>query len=281
MPWAVAAAVIGAAATYDASQNAAKSQENAANSSNQTQQNVAEKNRIDQLNMYNTTRADQQRIYDTARADQAPYRQAGTDSLSQLAGLSGEGGYFNTDFKPDAFNFQADPGYAFRQAEGQTGLERSAAARGGLLSGATLKATDQYNQDYASNEYGRAFDRFRGTQNDAYNRFQTDRTNRFNRLSSLAGIGQTANNQVGAAGSNFANQTQAAGQNAANSIGASNINAGNNISANQLGIGNARSSGYIAQGNAISGGIGQLANQYQNYQYLNRLNQNQNIGIYV
>ena len=236
MPW-VAAAITGVATLAGAyiqsesAKDAAKSQENAAKDANKTQLSISEQNRIAQLHQYDTARADQQRIYDTARADQAPYRQAGTDSLSQLAGLSGEGGYFNTDFKPDAFNFQADPGYAFRQAEGQTGLERSAAARGGLLSGATLKATDQYNQDYASNEYGRAFDRFRANQSDAYNRFQTDRTSRFNRLSSLAGIGQTANNQVSAAGANFANQTQAAGQNAANSIGASNINAGNNISA--------------------------------------------------
>ena len=37
-------------------------------------------------------------------------------------------------------DFEADPGYAFRREEGMRGVEGGAAARGGLLSGAALKA---------------------------------------------------------------------------------------------------------------------------------------------
>ena len=47
-------------------------------------------------------------------------------------------------------DFTRDPGYQFRQQEGQRGVENSAAARGGILSGGALKAISRYNQDFAS-----------------------------------------------------------------------------------------------------------------------------------
>jgi hypothetical protein len=147
----------------------------------------------------------QYKMYQQQRSDYEPWRQTGIGALSDLA---------NPDFKRDftMSDFQQDPGYAFRMAEGQKALERSAAARGGLQGGGTLKALAKYGQDFASNEYG-----------NAYNRFNADRDRRFNRLSSLAGLGQTATGQLGQAGQNYANQ---AGQNlmgAANAMGASRI----------------------------------------------------------
>lgn len=62
-------------------------------------------------------------------------------------------------FSFGANDFQADPGYAFRLSEGQRGLDRQAAARGGLISGSALKAASRYGQDMASQEYGNAFNR--------------------------------------------------------------------------------------------------------------------------
>jgi hypothetical protein len=56
--------------------------------------------------------------------------------------------------------FQADPGYNFRMAEGIKALERSAAARGLLQSGGTLKGIQQYGQNLASSEYENAFSRY-------------------------------------------------------------------------------------------------------------------------
>lgn len=133
-------------------------------------------------------------------------------------------------------DFQADPGYDFRLAEGMRGIENSAAARGGLLSGAALKAAGQYNQNFASNEY-----------QNAYNRFNTNQSNQFNRLASLAGVGQTATNA-----------TQQAGQNYANQAGSNLITAGN-AAAN----GAQRASGYLGQG--IGFATNQLANVWGNY----------------
>lgn len=140
-------------------------------------------------------------------------------------------------------DFVKDPGYQFRLDEGMKGLTNSAAARGGLLSGAALKASSNYNQDYASNEFGNAF-----------NRFNTNQTNQFNRLSSIAGVGQVAANQNG-------QNAMAVGQ-----------TVGNNL----MGAGNARASGYVGQSNAINGAIGQGWNMYQGHQMMGMLKKPQN-----
>lgn len=76
-----------------------------------------------------------------------------------------------------------DPGYQFRQSEGAKGVERSAAARGGLFSGRAAKDLTRFNQGLASSEFGSAW----------------------NRLAGLAGIGQTATNNDMAQSTNFAN----------------------------------------------------------------------------
>lgn len=136
-------------------------------------------------------------------------------------------GDLNRDFT--LADFTKDPGYQFRLDEGRKALEASAAARGMLLSGATLKELDRYNQDFASGEYS-----------NAYNRFNADRTTRFNRLASLAGVGQTSLQQTGQQGQQTAN----------------------NIAENQLAAGNARAAGAIGQGNAINNGLQTLGNWY-------------------
>lgn len=50
--------------------------------------------------------------------------------------------------------FQASPGYQFRLGEGIKALDRSAAAKGMLLSGAQQRAVTDYGQNTASNEFG-------------------------------------------------------------------------------------------------------------------------------
>jgi hypothetical protein len=102
------------------------------------------------------------------------------------------------------------------------GLERSAAARGGLLSGATLKGIQRFGQDLGSQEYQNAF-----------NRYQTERQARLNPLQSLAGVGQTTSQQLGAAG------TQMAG------------NVGNLMTSGAA----ARASGYVGGANALTGAL--------------------------
>jgi hypothetical protein len=176
---------------------------------------------------------------------QEPFRQAGLkgqNRLLELLGLGedktapGYGKYATAEFGMDKFT--ADPGYAFRMSEGMKALERSAAARGGLLSGATLRGTQRYGQDLASQEYQNAF-----------NRYQAERVGTLNPYQALAGTAQTsANVLTGAAGT-----------------------LGGQLGSNIIGAGNAQAAGQIGQANAIVGGLGQGINFYQNQQLLNRL----------
>lgn len=133
---------------------------------------------------------------------QEPWRKAGMNALAKLEPLATEYTPFGMD------QFQQDPGYAFRMSEGMKGLERSAAARGGLLSGATLKGIQRYGQDLGSQEYMNAF-----------NRYQTERNARLAPLQSLAGVGQTSANTLGQAGTQFANTMGNIGMNQANVAG--------------------------------------------------------------
>ena len=95
----------------------------------------------------------QRQVYEESVARQQPFLQTGTEFFNRLAALQRGG--------PEApMNFlQMDPGYGFRLGEGLKALERSAAARGGLMSGATGKALTRYGQDLASQEYGNAYNR--------------------------------------------------------------------------------------------------------------------------
>lgn len=196
------AAVLGAGATVYASSQSSKAASRAAQQANDTQQYM----------------------YDQTRADQAPYRTVGYGALNKLAdmygvprevstpstgapaspatGLGAWPGIINaahggasssgaaptsTSMTPGYSGFQASPGYQFRMDQGLKAIERSAAARGGLRSGATMKSLNDYAQGTASSEF----------------------ENYANRLAALAGVGQSATNSTSAAGQNMANNVSA------------------------------------------------------------------------
>ncbi len=63
-------------------------------------------------------------------------------------------------FKTPTFaEAQQDPGYQFRLDAGRQALERSAAARGLLRTGGTLKDIAEYGQKYGAQEYADVFNR--------------------------------------------------------------------------------------------------------------------------
>lgn len=145
--------------------------------------------------------AEQRRQYDLNRTDQAPYLAAGTGAVNRLGAGVAAGGEFGAatpfDFRYDQ---NADPGTAFRLSEGVKALDRSAASRGGLLSGATLRGVQRYGQDLGSQEYNNAFNRYVT----GFNANTGERNQLYNRLAGVAGTGQTAANQIGAQGANMA-----------------------------------------------------------------------------
>lgn len=118
----------------------------------------------------------------------------------------------------DFYNY-ADPGYAFRLQQGTQGVQNSAAAGSGALSGAALKDLLTFNQDYASTEYGNAF-----------NRYQTQQGNIFSRLSDIAHLGQNAAAGVGAQGTALAGNAGQQAYNAGSAAGAGTVGAGNALS---------------------------------------------------
>lgn len=58
---------------------------------------------------------------------------------------------------PTLSDLQASPGYQARELMGEQGVQRNASAQGDVLSGGTLKALENYRQDYASNEYSNLY----------------------------------------------------------------------------------------------------------------------------
>ena len=109
----------------------------------------------------------QERMFNKQLELQEPFRQSGINALNKIE--SGD------------IMGAMDPSYKFRLGEGMKALERSAAARGGLISGGALKAAQRYGQEFASNEFGNAY----------------------NRLASRAGFGQTASTNMGGAAGQF------------------------------------------------------------------------------
>lgn len=86
---------------------------------------------------------------------QEPFRQVGVNALAQYPTAAAPS---YTPFGME--QFKTDPGYNFRMSEGLKALERSAAARGILSSGQTLKDITRFGQDTASQEYQNAFSRY-------------------------------------------------------------------------------------------------------------------------
>jgi hypothetical protein len=275
----IATAIVGSAVIGTiASNKASSAQARAAGEATQAQRDIA-----------NEQVALQREQYLKQLELNEPFRQAGLTGQNMLLAQLQGGPYASAKFGGvegydpasamrnfGAGDFQADPGYAFRLSEGMKGMNATAAARGGLLSGNALRAGQEYGQQMGSQEYQNAFNRYQANRaaqaqeyGNAFNRFQTERTNTLAPLQSLAGVGQSASQQAQQASQNYA--TGASG--ALGNFGAAQ---GSNI----IGAGNARASGYVGGANALSSGLGQGINFYQNQQYLNNLNLARNPNAY-
>lgn len=116
--------------------------------------------------------AEERRQFDITQANMAPWLEAGKTGLNRLSDLVGG----------DMSGFYTDPGYQFAQEEGQKAIERSAAARGGLKSGGTLKDLTRFGQGLANQQY----------------------SDYWNRLAGLSNVGQTTGTTLGGLGANMA-----------------------------------------------------------------------------
>ena len=214
----VGSAVIGSKAVG----KAAEVQADAAKSAMQLQKEAADE-----------SLAFQREVWEADQANQAPFIKAGQKAIGELSGMPA--------FQGPGADFTKDPGYEFRVAEGMKALERSAASRGGLLSGGTAKAIERYGQDFASNEYA-----------NVYNRALGEYLARVNQLSSIAGTGQVSAQNLGLTG-------MGTGRNVSNI----NMTAAGNIGNFGQAAAQARASGYLDSASiwqkALTGGVGDLS----------------------
>jgi hypothetical protein len=185
-----------------------------------------------------------------------PYAQAGSAASGTLQNGLAAGGDFNK--APTMADLQIDPGYQFRLDQGQQTMERSAAARGGAVSGSALKDLTNYSQGAASQEYQNAF-----------NRFETSTQNRFSNLNTVAGRGQQAAGEQGANliggaqyGGNITTDAYKTNLGANEFAGSQTYDAAKQTAANTIG-GADRAAEYLTQGaNARAGGIVNSANAW-------------------
>ena len=178
-----------------------------------------------------------------AKVGYEPYTEAGKTALSDI---TGQMPYFQQQFTNRDLNATLAPGYEFRLGQGQRANMMASNLTGGAVSGNAQRALQDYTQNFASGEYGTAF-----------NQFQTQRTNIYNQLSDIAKMGLTAQ------------------QGSANAI----LGTGTNIASITSGLGNAQAASQIAQGNILGNaaqGVGNAAAYYA----MNQQNPNyQNMGI--
>lgn len=192
-----------------------------------------------------------------------------------------------------ADTFQADPGYQFRQQEGEAALQRAAAAGGNLNSGRAAKDLASYNSGLASQEFGNAYQRNLSDYQTGFNsnlqNFQTaydanlnDYQTGFNSNLQNFNTAYNANLQDYQTGYNTYNNDYTTGFNAFNQnqdntynrlmglvgvgtgvnsqLANGNLATGNQLASNAIQQGNAQAAGQVAAGNAQSNGFNGLLN---------------------
>jgi hypothetical protein len=137
-----------------------------------------------QANAMDAYLAQMRRSKEAAIGYQRPYEEAGRSGLNLLQQ------YLTGDPAAVQSRLEQSPGYQFRLNQGQNSIQNLLASKGGLKSGAAMKALEEYAQGTASQEFG----------------------NQVGYAQGLAGIGQNAattmsNVEIGA-GSNMANAYQ-------------------------------------------------------------------------
>lgn len=195
----VAAVVAAAAVTAYAANRQAKAAQGAANT---------------QADATRDANAMQDRQYWQTREDNMPALDARNWALGEL----------KSRLQNPNLDVANEPGYQFGLDQGLKAVRNSSASRGGLYSGATLKALDRYGTDYATTKYDAAYNRM------------------MNPLQSLAGLSQSGANSIAAAGQNYANQ----------------------VGNNQTSLGNALAANTLAQGNIWGTAVNQLGSTLKN-----------------
>lgn len=203
-----------------------------------------------------------------------PYQQVGTEALYTLKDLLQPSGYLAQaapQFQFDVQKVAEDPGYQFAMQEGTKALERSAAAKGTLLSGATAKALERYGTDYATTKTGEVYNRNLSQYQTNFDVEQANRQNLYNRLAAMAGIGQQASGGLMSAGANMAGNIGSNQLSTAGNIANIGMSGAQNASDYLTSAAAARASGYASGGSIWGQAFGQLGQLPMQYLTLSKL----------
>lgn len=275
---ATVAAVAAAAASAAGAGIAASGQKDAANTAANAQQAASAR----ALEAQKAGAASAQQALETgrnqARSDLAPYNQTGLsanqllqEQLQYLNGQYGLAQYLNdpgyTPMVNSLEELQATPGYQFQLEQGQQSVNNSAAAKGSLLSGATMKEMNRFGQGLASTSFQQAWDRAQTAYQNAFARDNTQKQRIASTLSGIAGQGQNAATAMGNDSMNAATGISNIYGNLGRDTAAINQQQGQ-IAANQAtNVANANTKGLSNINSAVQGGLSNyLLGSYLNNQ---------------
>lgn len=197
----------------------------------------------------------QRYMYDQMRSDLNLYRFAGNNALDQYMqnlGTPAEGTeMFNTykNYVNSGFKGVEDPSVQYVQDQASNAVQKSAAAKGGLLSGGAEKALQKNAANIASTYWQNAFNNYLNQGNAYKNLYNTYETSHNNYLQQLLSAAQM-------------------GQNSATATGSAGLTAGNALANNALLSAVSNANNAVSQGNAASNvasstgsGIGSILSQ--------------------
>jgi hypothetical protein len=207
----------------------------------------------------------QQQIFGQQQQNIEPFLAGGQQNLSTLMsqfqnGTFGAGslppvptapGPFTTTFTPPTLaQAEQAPGYQFQAQQGEKGVLEAAAAGGGAISGGTLNAAGQYQQNLAQTDYNNVFNQALSTYGTALQGYQAN----------LAGYGQQLagyQTQAGAQQQAFGQELApiTLGENAASSLNNTSTQAAQNLTQLLTSLGATQAAGTVGSTNAITGAI--------------------------
>jgi len=187
--------------------------------------NASSKAASGQINAANNATELQRQEWNQNQINQKPWLDQGTTAINKLGQMTSDG--FN-------YNAYSDPSFNFTMQQGQDAMNRATANKGGVLSGSSLGALNNYSQNVAQQGYGQAF-----------NRYQSQMGN----LMSIAGLGQNAGAQLGSQGN------QAVG------------NMGNMMTSGA----NAQAAGTVGTANQYMGALNNMGNTFNQYSMMKSL----------
>ena len=177
----------------------------------------------------------------------------------------GANGGLPSQYQLQNFNMQQSPGYQFQLQQGLNSIQNSAAAGGGALSGATMKAMQQYGTGLAAQDYQNMFSNYmkqqgmgQEVQNQAYNQYAGQQK------VGMENAQQTFEDQLNQQKQAYGMQEQLASyaQPSANAISNINTSLGAGLANSYIGTGQAQAQGINQIGANVQSGLTSLGQIY-------------------